>query len=474
MKFGRRMVLKGLGGAVLGMPLLESFSKRAVAAGANETYAIFFRQANGVAAAQSYTLNGAVKHTDPERFWPMAEGALTPANVQGRTLEELNAHASKLLVVGNVTMKDFDYGDGHARGALQCLTAQGPVVAGAGGDSEANGESIDHRIGRELNAGARDSLFLYAGPNGGWLGGPCISYRGPNQRRAAVADPLQAYKTITGGASASMPDASALQGKRQKSVNDLVRTQLNRLIQHPRLGKADKDRLDLHLTSIRELEVSLGCQLSLDAEKVLDGGQAILTSPNGEDRMQLTRMHMDVAAIAVACGYTRSVAIQFGDGNDSSTRFLNPDNPNERWENFHYISHRILAHGGEGTEIVGADVMHSKIDRYFAQTFKHLLDRLSAYQLPGGGTLLDAGVAVWFDDLATGPAHGATGCPFILAGSCNGYFKQNTFVKLPKGLNHAQLLNTIGTAVGVNKAGAPLDDFGDGSLLKGVLPELKA
>ena len=474
MRYGRRIVLQGLGGVALGMPLLESFSKQAVAAGANETFAIFFRQANGVASAQSYTLNGTVKHSEPERFWPMNTGALTPANLQGRALEELNAYASKLLVVGNCNMKDFPYGDGHARGALQSLTAQGPVVADAGGDSEANGESIDHRIGRELNPGGRDSLFLYAGPAGGWLGGACLSYRGPNQRRASVADPRQAYNTITGGTSAAMPDASTLLMKRQKSVNDLVRAQLDRLLKQPRLSKTDKDRLDLHLSSIRELEVSLGCQLSLDAEKVLDGGQSILTDSNGEERMKLAKMHMDVAAMAVACGYTRSVAIQFGEGNDSSSRFLNPDNPAERFENFHYISHRILSNGGDGTEIVGADVMHHKIDRYFAQTFKYLLDKLSAYPLPGGGTLLDAGLAVWFSDLATGPAHGSQNCPFILAGSCNGYFKQNAYVKLPDGENHNQLLNTIGTAVGLTKAGAPLDDFGDPSLPKGLLAELKA
>lgn len=474
MKFGRRMVLQGLGGVALGMPLLESFSRKAEAAGPNETFAIFFRQGNGAASAQSYTLNGTVQHMEPERFWPKDLGPLTPASLQGRALEELKVHASKLLVVGNCNMKDFKYGDGHARGALQCLTAQGPVVADVGGDSEANGESIDHRIGRELNLNGRDSLFLYAGPSSGWLGGACLSYRGPGQRRAAIADPRQAYNTITGGASATMPDASALVKKRQKSVNDLVRVQLDRLIQHPRLSKTDKDRLDLHLNSVRELEVSMGCQLSLDAEMVLDGGESILTNSNGEDRMKLTRMHMDVAAIAVACGHTRSVAIQFGDGNDSSTRFLNPANSNDRWENFHYISHRILAHGGEGTEIMGADLMHHQIDRYFAQTFKYLLDKLSAYQLPGGGNLLDAGVAVWLNDLSTGPAHGSKNCPFILAGSCNGYFKQNTYVKLPDGQNHNKLLNTLATAVGVTNAGAPLDDFGDPTLPKGLLSELRA
>ncbi len=97
----------------------------------------------------------------------------TEDNVADRALDELSRYLPKLLVVKNINTPDFDYGDGHARGALQGLTAQGPVVAAAAGDSEASGESLDHRIGRELNPDGRDSLFLYSGEPSGWLGGPC-------------------------------------------------------------------------------------------------------------------------------------------------------------------------------------------------------------------------------------------------------------------------------------------------------------
>ncbi|MCA9681674.1 MAG: DUF1552 domain-containing protein, partial [Myxococcales bacterium] len=163
---GRRAFLAGLGGVAVGLPFLEAFAPReAKAADGIEPFAIFFRQANGVAAEQNTDLGA-----EPERFWPMAPGALNSANVAGRSLEELDGYLDRMLVVGNVSMENFDYADGHARGALQGLTAQGPVVAGLGGDSEAAGESIDHRIGRELNPDGRDSLFLYAGRNSGWLG----------------------------------------------------------------------------------------------------------------------------------------------------------------------------------------------------------------------------------------------------------------------------------------------------------------
>ncbi|MGB1700251.1 MAG: DUF1552 domain-containing protein, partial [Nannocystaceae bacterium] len=175
MTIHRRGFLRGVGGFTLALPMLEGLWPRLAKANDPDVppFAIFLRQANGVACAQSTDEIG----EEPERFWPTTMGPLTSATVAGRTLDELTEHFSRLLVVKGVNGTDFDYGDGHARGALQGLTARGPTQSNQGGDSEANGESIDHRIGRELNPEGRDSLFLYSGRNSGWLGGACISYR---------------------------------------------------------------------------------------------------------------------------------------------------------------------------------------------------------------------------------------------------------------------------------------------------------
>src|SRR5690606_15683393 len=272
------------------------------------------------------------------------------------------------------------YGDGHARGALQGLTAQGPTVEEAGGDSEAAGESIDHRIGRELNPDGRDSLFLYAGPNGGWLGGACISYRGSGQRRAAQRNPWGAYESIVGDGTGLSPEEAAQVKTRQKSVNDLVRGQLERLMSSPKLSSSDRERLELHFDSIRETEVALACRFEEDQRSILETGSSVFDSNNGEDIITTVKLHMDVAALAIACGFTRSVAIQVGNGNDAATRYLNPET-GDRMENYHYISHRRLSHGSDGEIIAGADLQHHYIDRYFGQMFRYLLDRLDAYQL---------------------------------------------------------------------------------------------
>lgn len=470
MKLSRRAVLTG-GGASLALPLLEGlFPRRAHAAARQEPgFAIFMRQASGVASAQTTTELG----PEPERFWPRQPGALDAANLRGRALDELSRHAAHLLVVGGVNMFDFPYGDGHARGAFQGLTARGPVVAHAGGDSEANGESLDHFIGRSLNPGGRDSLFLYSGPPHGWLGGACISYRGPGQRRAALRHPLQAYEAITGGLPRASAPELARQKKRQASVNDLVREQMQALLARPALSRADRHRLELHFSAVRDLERAID-RLSVEEEARLRDGGSLLDSTRGEDVMQIARLHLDVAALAVASGYTRAVALQIGSGNDGSTRYIDPTT-GERMENYHYVSHRRRSHGGEGTVIAGADLQHHQVDRHFARTFAHLVDRLRERTTASGEALIERGVAVWYNDHGDGPAHGYSNCPFVLAGSAGGFFLQNRYVRLRPGPNHNRLLATVATAVGVRSpSGGPVEHFGDPTLPHGLLSDLMA
>ncbi|UJR83328.1 DUF1552 domain-containing protein [Sandaracinus amylolyticus] len=469
MRLSRRFVLRAAG-VSLALPALESLApSTAKAAPEDETFAIFFRQANGVAQAQRTELGD-----EPERFWPRNTGALTDASLSGRALEELGSVKQHLLVVGGLDMQGYDYGDGHARGALQCLTARGPTVLRAGGDSEAAGESIDHRIGRELNPGGRDSLFLYAGRAGGWLGGACISYRGPAQRRAALNNPLDAYRAITGSTSGGTDEAARLSALRQRGVDDLVRGQMSRILAHPRLSTTDRRRLELHRDSIRDVEITLSCRMTADQERALEGAAPGFDSTDGDETLESARLHMDIAALAVACGYTRSVAIQVGNGNDGSTRFRH-STTRVLMENYHYISHRRLSHDSSGGIIAGADALHGDIDRQFARTFLHLVNRLRAITQADGTPLLDRGVACWLNDLSNGPPHGRNNVPWVLAGSANGFLRQGQYVVIDDSdPNHNKLLNTIGSAVGLRNGAGYLDNFGDPALPRGVLDELVA
>lgn len=453
------------------MPFLEGLAPRR--AGAQGTsvnpFAIFFRQANGVAAAPKSEL----VPDEPERFWPRELGRLTPQGVEGRALVELADHLGRLLVVGNVNLTEFPYLDGHSWGALQGLTARGPVVPGAGPDAEADGESIDHRIGRELNPGGRDSLFLYAGPTGGYLGGPCISYRASGKRRAAIHDPLLGYQLVMG------LDEAQLDGivTRRRSANDYVRRRLAALRRRPELSEDDRRRLDMHAEAVRDVERTLTCRLATDRLAELEGLAAGHASADGDQVLAAVRAHMEVATLAVACGYTRSVAIQVGAGDDGRTRYRNLET-GAPMENYHFVSHRRRSHAPQGGEALhGAADLHHMVDIQFARTYRHLLDRLAAYEVSNGERLVDRGVSVWYNDLATGPGHGGLNVPYVLAGRGAGLLVEGgRYVEVEPGLsrpNHARMLNTIGAAAGLRTPeGRPIDDFGDPSSTRTPFAEL--
>ena len=452
MKMNRRFVLKGFGGVALALPFLEGLVPRqARAQSIDRRFAIFFRQANGVAQAQTTGELG----NEPERFFPRDLGALTDVSMAGRAVDELTAHRNKLLVLKGVNMEWFDYGDGHAMGALQGLTAAPPLVPNAGGDSEAGGES----------------LVMFAGQGGGWLNGPCISYRAAGQRRTALHNPWIAYQNLVGSQQGLSDEAQAQIAVRGRSVNDLVRGQLQRLKTRPELSNADRARLSLHLEAIRDLEVNLGVRLAADEEAVLESQSPGFDSTDGDQVLETAKFHMDIAALAVSAGMTKSAAIQVGVGNDGNTRYRNTDG--SLMENYHFISHRRLSHGSDGGIIGNADVLHHTIDRHFAKTFKHLIERLEAIPGVDGGTLLDEGMAVWYNDNATGPPHGIANVPWIIAGSCGGRIEQGQMIRVPGAPNeptHRRLLNTIGSAVGCN--GGNMTDFGDASTNGALLPEV--
>jgi hypothetical protein len=464
MSVSRRRFLRGVGTVAVGLPLLDIFDapSRARAQSTDaRRFAVFIRQGNGVAQAGG---------GEPERFWPKALGALTTAQMQAETdraVVELASHASKLLIVRGTKFAFPGNGCGHSGGGNQVLTAAKVSSDPSGAKSLAMGESVDNRMAAAINPAGREPLTLLTGAKEGYL--PVVlSYRGSKMLRGADNDPFVVYKRMTG--LNGMDDQTISQvATRRKSVNDLIRGQLQAFLGRTDLSSEDRKRLDLHFTSIRDTEARMGCMLPEMRQKEFDG-----VNPNdGKSYIAITQMHMDLVALSFACDYSRVATIQMGQGNDA-TQFSIPGFRNgETLPRFHQISHRIYSDGSEGETIEGAQEMHHEIDKLHARLFKYLIDKLASYSTPEG-TLLDAGVAAWTNDLGHGVSHNYQNVPWILAGSCGGYLKQGQYVDAGN-VTHNKLFNTLLNAVGAKKAdGSPVDDFGDPSLAKGEIAALKA
>jgi uncharacterized protein DUF1552 len=485
-KLNRRLVLRGAGGLMLGLPLLEGFMPRSAAAqtAVRSPFVLFVVSDNGVVQA-GVTLGGGA---EPERFWPTATGTLTRASMLAdkptRSTGELADYAEKLLIVRGVNLPYGSNGCSHSAADAQLLT--GASITPGSTNCLATGASIDTAIAKAKNPAGRDPLVLHAGmfsPGGTGFDIPgYVSYVSAKQPRVYIDSPYKAYQRIIGvvgnGSTASAAEAQAelQRAARSKSINDLLRPQIKDLLARPELSASDVERLNQHLTAIRDIEVKMATTTFV----VPDADIASMKQMDGKpydqaNREAAIRLHLELMAFSVAADYSRVAVLKIGDRIDDHQYNINGQN-----FKFHDASHRAVANGED---------LHHAVDRLIFGHYKYLLDMLSSYSTPTG-SLLDQGVAIWANQCATG-AHSFSNVPWILAGSANGFFKQGQFVtvgtgSMPGGKQDGvggdgsvsgvnKMLNTVLTGAGVTQpGGAPTDNFGEPSLPKGILSELLA
>jgi hypothetical protein len=455
-RWSRRRFLRGVGGAVLALPMLESlWPKSAFAQAARHRFLMVVRAGNGIVQEGSEA---------GERFWPRALGALTVNDLKtvnaDRATSILGDYAPRLLMVKKVRLPFPTNQCGHAEAIPQVLTAQ-KNTGGTSNSPLALGRSVDWLVSEKLNGVGAAPLTFMAGPTNSYIGN-ALSWTTSQQRASAERSPKSAYLRLVGLAGAP-PETQQLIANRRKSVNDLVRGQLRDLVAQPQLSSNDRQRLDQHLSAVRDMELQLSCDLAADQ---VTGVNAI-NSPEGNDvRPEVVRRFMDLTAWAFNCRLNHAATLQVGHGNDATEYTIN----GTKLPSFHWISHRIYADGSEGETIPNAVELHHQVDRLQLTLFKYLLDRLNSYASPYGGTLLDDCAACWTNDLGNGPPHDISSTPWIIAGGAGGTLKTGQAVDLGK-KNINLVLNTLINAMGVRKSdGSPTDDFGDATLAKGVVP----
>jgi hypothetical protein len=476
---GRRRVLRGFGGAMLGLPFLEALSAggaRAQAEPPLTRFGVFFC-CNGV---------------DLERWFPKGSfGELTDAHLQGTSNEVLLPYRSKLLFPRGVHMtprgfdRDGGGGDDHGKGMAHKLTAQ----FADDDDGLAQGPSIDHVLARAINPGAEGSrrapLNLMVGRASRSGGLDYISYSGAGRAVAGINNPWNAYAAFVNltGDEPAAGEALDRIGRRRQSVLDLVNEQFADLKRGP-LSRADQQKLDLHMTSIREIETGMtGSGLSCldptlrDRALVFEG-----KTREAEQEAQyplIADLQLDIYALSLVCGYTRVATMQFDRG---------AGGPTFRWQGMsHEYNHHKLSHGKVRDDCFGEDTANGcdnvdgyrdmlfEIDRWHQERFARLLGKLDGYGEADGKTVLDNSVILYTNELSDGKGHSFMDLPYILAGSAGGFFKQNQYVRLgadnarndDQRAPHNKLLNTLVNAMGVQSDWFGVAEGGGGETMQG-------
>jgi hypothetical protein len=481
----RRMVLRGAGGLMLGLPLLETFMPRKASAqtAMRSPFVIIVVGDNGVVQA-GVTLGGA---GEPEKFWPTATGALTRdkmlADKATRSIGELADYADKLLVVRGINLPYNSTGCSHSAADAQILTAA-KITAGST-NCKAMGISVDTAIAKAKNPPGRDPLVLHAGmfsPGGTGFDIPgYVSYITPQQARVYIDSPYKAYQQIIGvvGNGTTVPSAEAqaqmLRAARSKGINAILRPQIQALLGRSDLSSGDRARLDQHFTAIRDIEV----KITTTTYTIPDASVTTMRTLDPKPYDQATRdtavkLFMDLMAFSAVADYSRVAVLKIGD------RIDDHDTYNGQSAKFHDVSHRQTSNAVD---------FHHYIDRMMMNYYKYLLDTVSQYNTPTG-PLFDQGVTIYTNQCATG-AHSFSNIPWIQAGTANGYYKKGQYLVVGNGQQPGgsqdgkggdasvsginKMLNTLLTAAGVTKTGgAPTDDFGEPSLPKGIFSEMHA
>ena len=406
-------------------------------------------------------------------FFPDATGPITAASLAaaGKATSALASHADHLLLVKGIDWPTGSFRGGDSHADALCAAYTGKVPQGSGDRAMGSGPSADAQLAATLHPG-KGPIALYAGLVNGAYIAQRLSFVSAGQLSPVAANPYALYLELMGMA---LPGGDmTLAGRRaaqlllqsRRSVHDLVREELTALMQHPRLGAADRQRLGQHFDAIREAETTMtgmGPELidrcssvGLDVTTL----EALKTYKYDARRTdEMVRLYMSLVAMAFACNLRRAASLQWGDPYDM-TIYDVPSNA-RGWK-FAYISHRVQSDAAVGDDPLAAKA-HAEIDVVRMKTLAAGLEHFKARGLA------DQSFVVWNNQFADGPFHGGLNIPHIIWGNGGGYLKQGQLVDVTSAPN-SRLLNTLLSAALQDK-GMAIETFGSGG---GQLDALRA
>jgi hypothetical protein len=247
-----------------------------------------------------------------------------------------------------------------------------------------------------------------------------FSYQAARQPIPCEVDPYKLYARLFSGAQppAAGEDPAAASRRRlreKRSVLDHLQRELGAL--RMRSSTFDRQRLDAHSTGLRQIERRLeGALVAGAAAPAGARCSSAARPPEGldvraeENVPALTRLMLDLVALALACQLTRVVTFQLG--HSGEVWFY-------RWLGLDENSHDDIAHRDTGNDPAVSAKMVA-ISRWHASQIAHLGRALLG--LPdAGGTALDRTLVVWGNEVATGP-HALKDIPVVLLGRAAGRF----------------------------------------------------
>ena len=230
--------------------------------------------------------------------------------------------------------------------------------------------------------------------------------------------------------------------RRNKGILDAVLEQANDLQQ--KVSRADRDKLDEFLTSVRDVESRIEKVEQADAEGQ-EPSPVELKRPDRmpQHRQEHTRLMLDLIVLAFQMNKTRVATFMFDNGGCSGNFSFLPG-VTEQWH--------ATSHHQDKPEVM---VQYEAINRWLVEQYVYFLERMDSIQ-EGEGTLLDHSMVVMGSGLKDGNKHTCHDMAILLAGGGGGTIRPGRAIEYPQDTALNRLYLSI-----AERMGAPLENFTD-------------
>lgn len=431
----RRSFLKMLGAAGVVSPLALSLGRNAMAA-PGDVKVMFVYVPDGVIPELWHPSGGTTDFTLPSMSAP------------------LEAVKDDLVFVRGLKM--YAGGSTHEGGIAKLLTGDGPV-------------SLDIFLGDELGGNTPHKSVQLGVASNFQNGAKHMSFIGAGQSVAPDDNPLSAFDRLFGDLGQPEmpnpgPDWKQIRSTRviDRSIDDLKRLRTT-------LGSTEKEKLDIHLDALQEVEAQIKGELMGSCEEVVWNTEGFAIDPNDnypktwerEDHYALVgKLQMDLAVLALGCGVT----------NVTSLMWSHPVSPTRIPElGTTAANHDASHYGSDLSGPLAQDYITNR--QFYSEQLVYLLQQMAA--MPGSsGSLLDDTIVFVGTDINDGNLHDHGDMPFLLAGRAGGQLTTGRSLDYRGSAGgeddaHSKLLVSI-----ANMAGVAIDEFGYTGKGTGPLPGL--
>ena len=426
----RRGFLRGLGGAALALPWMESYGSKTLASGVAKRMAHF------------YVPIGVVRRG----FFPGEAGATIPKgnlgnlrrsldkqdpNFSVRSLDKLTPTMEPLAGVKDkinlITGMDRTFQQGtdvHAQCASCYLSSAPPYTIE--GTAWPLDRTLDHLVadvaGKETPFSTLEFSCNSHKDNKESIYFDNISWYGTGHLAPSIRDPRKMYRRLF----------STKEIDRYRDVTDLVLEDARSMEKD--LGYADGQKFAEYFDSIRAIETQMDRLEAMKGELATvsfdEPAEAYL--PRGE----YIRLMGDLMVVALQSGLTNVATFMVGP---------------ERWDTpylFDGLFDKPMSHHGMSHNQTKMINQLLKVDRFHMEQYVYLLEKMESVKEADGTTLLDNTLFTYGSGLGDGSTHQYNDLPIIMAGGGR-RVKTGQHINMPEGTPLANLWLTQARMMGV-------------------------